>query len=280
MREPLLFSGIRWSGAKVVARRQIVGTGLAGKKVPLTDALIIETTGKGRRYDVTHAEAWWRDLADLSIDDERRVLSFLARRGDPFGELAPDGKQISTHQWLGLKAVFGQAAAVWAPLPDETGVSRFRPEMLEIAERFLHNFGTEWTSQLSVVYRGLLPVLSAKILAAYMCAAAAASLRAGLDMRRCDYCSSWFTLHYANARQCSASCRAARFNNRRSPHGFLPQDQHPQGGHPVAEPVAGAGNERQPAGPVAKLPDSEGGSGARRAHARDRKPRRRRPASA
>ena len=96
--------------------------------MPLTDALIIETSGKGRPYDVTHAEAWWRDFAELPIDDERRVLSFLARRGDPFGQLAPDGKQISTYHWLGLKAVLEQAAAAWDPQPDETGVSRFRPE--------------------------------------------------------------------------------------------------------------------------------------------------------
>jgi hypothetical protein len=280
MREPLLFDGIRWSGAKVVARGQVVGSGSDGKKVPWTDALIIETTGNGRPYSVTHAEAWWRDLADLPIDDERRVLSFLARRGDPFGELAPDGKQISTHHWLSLKTVLRQAARAWSPLQDETGVSRFHPEMLEVAERFLLNFGTEWTGQLSVVYQGLVPVLSAKVLAAYMCAAAAASLRAGLDMRRCDYCNSWFTLHYANARQCSASCRAARFNNRRSPHGFLQEDQDPQGSDPVAKPVASPGNERPPAGSVTELRDPEGSGGARRANARDRKPRRRRPAPA
>jgi hypothetical protein len=281
MREPLLFSGIRWSGAKVVRRGEVVGTSIfTGKKVPFYEALIIETTGNGRPYTVTHAEGWWRDLAELSLDDERRVLSFLARRGDPFGQLAPDGTQITTHGWLGLKAALGHAATAWTPLPDETGVSRFRPEMLEIAERFLHppNLGTEWTNQLSVVYDGLLPVLSTKVLAAYMCAAAAASLRGGLDMRRCDYCSSWFTLHYVSARQCSASCRAARFNNRRSPHGFVPQDHDSQGSDSVAEPLAGAGNERPPAGQIAELRNPEGSGGARRPDARNRKPRRRRPA--
>jgi hypothetical protein len=280
MRERLLFSGIRWSGAKVVARKQVVGTGLAGKKVPLTDALIIETSGNGRSYSVTHAEGWWRDFAELSIDDERRVLSFLARRGDPFGELAPDGKQISSHHWLGPMASLRHAAAGWDPWLDETGVSKFRPERLEIAARFLRSVPTEWTEQLSVTYEGLIPVLSARTLAIYMCAAAAAALRAGLDMRRCDYCHSWFTLHYSNARQCSASCRAARFNNRRSPHGFLPQDSDPPRGDPVAEPMAGAGNERPPAGPVAEFRNPEGSGGARRADAGDRKPRRRRPAPA
>jgi hypothetical protein len=282
MRELLFFTGIRWPGSKVVARGQFIGSNLAEKKVALTDALIIETSGNGRRYDVRYAEAWWRDFVDFSVDDERRVLSFLARRGDPHGLLAPDGKQISTHQWLGLKALLESAASAWTPRPDlvRPAVSHFRHSMLEVAERFLLEIGPGWTSDLSVVYVGLHPVLSTNSLAAYMIAAAAASLRAGKDMRRCDYCSSWFTLHYANARHCSASCRAAQFNERRSPHGFLPQDHDSQGSDSVAEPVAGAGNERPPAGPVTELRDPEGSGDARRADARDRKPRRRRPTAA
>jgi hypothetical protein len=276
MREALLFSGLRWSAAKVVRRGQAFGT-FSGKKVELFDALIIETTGNGRPYSVTHAEGWWRDFADIPLDDERRVLSFLARRGDPFGRLAPDGTQTSTHDWLILKSMLQQAAAAWNLVPDETGVSRFQPELLEPAGRFIQaSPSDDLTSDFGVTFQGLAPVLRAKSLAAYMCAAAAVSLRSGLHMRRCDYCSSWFLLHYANARQCSASCRAARFNNRRSPHGFLPQDHDSQGGDPVAEPVANAGNERQPAGPSAELSDQKGSSGARRADARDRKPRRRR----
>jgi len=279
VRQPLFFSGIRWSGAKVVDRRPVIGGESTDEKVPFLDALIIETTGSGRPYSVTYAEAWWRDFANLLLDHEESVLSFLARRGDPFDLLAPGGKQISTYHWFGIKGVLRYAAAAWTPL-DETGVSRFRPEMLEIAERFLLNARPEWTSQLSVVYDGLIPVLSTKVLFAYMYAAAAASLRAGLDMRRCDYCNSWFTVHYATARQCSASCRAARFNKRSSPHGFLPQDHDPQGSDPVAEPVAGARNERPSAGAVTELRNPKGRSGTRGADARNRKSRRRRPAPA
>jgi len=282
MREPLLFDGIRWSGAKVVDRKQVIATSIfTEKKVPWTEALIIETSGNGRSYSVTHAEAWWRDFADLLPDHEESVLSFLARRGDPFGRLAPDGTQINTGpDWLAVKGVLRHAARAWTPL-DETGVSRFRPDALEIAGRFLHSFTTdEWTSQLSVVYEGLIPVLRAKVLAAYMLAAAAASLRAGLDMRRCDYCHSWFTLHYATARQCSASCRAARFNKRSSPHGLLSQDHDSQGSDSLAKPVAGAGNERPPAGAITKLRKPKGSGSARSADARNRKSRRRRPAPA
>jgi hypothetical protein len=289
MREPLLFSGLRWPGVKVVARRQVVDhdPDHHSSKVPLVDTLIIETSGRGRPYETRVAEGWWRDLAELALDDERRVLSFLQRRGDPLGQLAPGGKQISTHHWRDLKGVLERAVVAWDPQPDADGLSRFRVEKLRSAEHMFDRAehpvptdiaATGWARDLGAEYgNDITPTLRARTLAAYLCASAAASVRGGLDMRRCDYCSSWFTLHYANARQCSASCRAARFNNRRSPHGFLSQDHDPQGSDPVAEPVASAGNERQPAGSRAELPDQEGSGGARRADAGDRKPRRRRP---
>jgi hypothetical protein len=279
MREVLLFSGIRWGGAKVVARRQVASIsfpGGDGKKVPFEDTLIIETTGQGRPYSVSYTEGWWRDFAELPLDDERRVLSFLRRRGDPFGVLAPGGKQISTYDWRILKATLRCAAMAWEPQPDEAGVSHFRPEKLRSAEH-MFEFSDGWASELGVAFSGASLILRARVLAAYMCAAAAISVQEGLPMRRCDYCRSWFTPHHAAARQCSASCRAARFNKRTSPHGFISQDQDTQGNDPVAEPVASAGGERRPAGSLAELRKPEGSGDARRANARDRTPRRRRP---
>ena len=196
--------------------------------MPLIDTLIIETTGKGRPYSVAHVEGWWRDFAELSLDDERRVLSFLQRRGDPFGVLAPDGTQISTHDWRDLKRVLERAATAWDPQPDETGVSHFRPEKRSRAERmFAMVTGryadgraadgrpdgprTGWAEELGVAYHGGITPISPRQNArrlpvrrcrrfgarrAWICAAATIAAR-------------WFTLHYANARQCSASCRAA-----------------------------------------------------------------------
>src|SRR5262245_1784038 len=240
MREPLFFSGIRWPAARVVARKQVVDDDPdhRGRKVPFLDTLIIETTGQGRPYSVDQVEGWWRDLAEFRLDDERRVLSFLQRRGDPFGELKSDGTQISTYDWRDLKKVLERAAQAWDPQPGETGVSHFHLEERSKADRMFASVtgrsdgraadgragraSDGWAEELSGSFRGgITPTLRAKILAAYLCAAAAASVRGGLDMRRCDYCSSWFTLHYANARQCSDSCRAARFNKRTSPHGLI-----------------------------------------------------------
>jgi hypothetical protein len=247
MREPLLFSGIRWLGAKVVARKPVVDDDPdhRGRKVPFVDTLIIETSGKGRPYQVHFAEAWWRDLAELALDDEKRVLSFLRRRGDPFGVLAPGGKQISTYDWRSLKAVLERAVVAWDTQPDETGVSHFRLEKLRSAEHMFDMAtgvaATGWASEIEAGYHGGITLTHrAKVLTAYLCAAAAASVRGGLDMRRCDYCSSWFNLHYANARQCSSSCRAAASNKGRHPMASFARSEHVKG-RSVGKAAGGAG---------------------------------------
>ena len=193
------------------------------------DTLIIETTGQGWSYSAFGGEGWWRDFAELPLDDERRVLSFLRRRGDPFGVLAPGGKQISTCDWRILKATLKCAAGAWDPQPDATGVSHFRPEKLRGAEH-MFEFSDGWASELEHHYSGVTLVLTARTLAAYLCADAAASVREGRDMRRCAYCSSWFTIHRSDARWCSSSCRAASSNKKRSPHAFVSQEsEHARG---------------------------------------------------
>ena len=223
--------GLRWFGARVVGRKQVVASDPdhRSRKVPFVDTLIVDTRGSGRPYEVHFAESWWRDLAEFALDDERRVVSFLQRRGDPSGVLAPGGQQISTYDWRDLKAVLERAVVAWDQQPDKTGVSHFRLEKLRSAE---HMFdvatgmaATGWASELKASYgHGITPSLSATTLRAYLCAAAAADVRGGLDMRRCDYCHSWFTLHRSDARWCSRSCRAASSNQRKSPHAFVSSD--------------------------------------------------------
>ena len=110
MYDALLFAGTRWPAAKVVARREVASISFpafpSGDKVLFEDTLIIETTGQGWSYSAFGGEGWWRDFAELPLDDERRVLSFLRRRGDPFGVLAPGGRQISTYDWRSVRATF------------------------------------------------------------------------------------------------------------------------------------------------------------------------------
>ena len=281
MHEPLFFAGTRWSGARVVGRKQVVASDPdhRSRKVPFVDTLIIDTRGSGRPYEVHFAESWWRDLAEFALDDERRVVSFLQRRGDPSGVLAPGGQQISTYDWRDLKAVLERAVVAWNPQVDADGVSHFRLGNLRSAEHMLDmtigEASTGWAKETDNYYSGITLMDRALTLRAYMVAAAAADVRGGLDMRRCDYCHSWFTLHRSDARWCSRSCRAASSNQRKSPHAFVSQDHNTQRSDPVAEPLARAGGGRPSAGPRAELRDPKAGGDARRANARDRTPRRR-----
>jgi hypothetical protein len=233
MREPLLFSGIARPSVRVIERRKTGRPGTGWGDDPKEEALIVETSGNGRSYQVEHADAWWRDLAEVRIGDDRRVLRFLQMRGDPNGLLAP-GKPIITSSWLPLIKALGQAATAWeseqvrvyssldeVARADAFPPSAFIPANAEVAAAFLHRMKPEeWKGQLYVAFRGLEAVPVATTLEAYCVAAAASSLRSRLPMRRCAYCSSWFLLHHRTAQWCSPSCRAAKFNNRASPHAF------------------------------------------------------------
>jgi hypothetical protein len=281
--EPLLFSGVRWPAARVVERGTFPDSEsgfVFGGKLHWLNALKVDTGGNGSAYEVVHAEGWWRDVADLSIRDERRVVSFLRRRGDPFGQLQP-GMPIVTSRWALFIAVLRTAASAWEP-SGQDGISPIYPrEECASAENFHADFTSrDWESQFTVEYRGLTPVQRARSLAAYCIAAAATSLRQRLPMARCGYCSSWFTVHRTGAQFCSPSCRAAVFNKRSSPHGPRPQDHDSQGDASLAVPVAHAGTGREVSRAVTKFRESKGSKSPRRAHGRDRKTRRRRPAQA
>ena len=233
---------------------------------------------------IRHAEAWWRDLAEIEFDDERSALSFLARRGDPFGELAP-GKPIALFHWAPLIARLQQAASAWepvGPVKDAFAVSAIRPrEQCATAERFHISLPADWTTQLSVTYDGLVPVLRAKMLAAYCIAAAAVSLRQRRPMRRCLFCASWFTIHHAGAEFCSPSCRASAHNGRTSPHVFRSQDLHAEGSAPLASPLEHPGTRREADRKGTELRNPKGRKGLRGKDARrGRASRRRRSAPA
>jgi hypothetical protein len=240
MHEPLIFAGRSRPSVRVVGHKPIPGRQASGFGTKPLEALIIETSGAGRSYEVTRVEGWWRDFSEVRINNNRRVLSFLQQRGDPFGKLEP-GRPIDTSEWSGLITVLRQAASAWAsPVmisrkiedvlghepPPEEGLSAFRPELREVAAGFVRALDDpRWTDDLGITYRDdLQPIVTAGSLASYMMAAAASSLRAGLPMRRCDYCASWFTLHYAPARCCSVSCGAAMANKRTSPHAFRAEE--------------------------------------------------------
>jgi hypothetical protein len=133
------------------------------------------------------------------------------------------------------------------PPPDQ-GLSAFRPERLGASEslrRMIRKFSH--LLKFTVSYRdGLQPIVSAGTLASYCVAAAAASLRSALPMRRCEYCASWYLLHYAPARCCSVSCGAAMTNKRTSPHAFRAEEAEPGPDHDATR--SNGRQERKPVG--------------------------------
>jgi hypothetical protein len=285
MREKLFFDGLAWPAARIVGRERVPGryaSGFFGGDQPNeAETFVVDTSGNGRSYQVQYAEGWWRDLAELRTTNERQILSFLARRGDLFGELKP-GQPIRMVYWDELIARLRQAAHAWEPVTNPMSISALRPgDPYEIAKSFLVGLDPRWTTQLDVTFDGLIPVLRAKVLAAYVTAAAAVSLRQRRPMRRCLYCASWFTIHHTGAEFCSPSCRASAHNGRTSPHVFRSQDLHPEGDAPLAGPLEHPRTARDADRESAQLQDTEGRKRLRRKDARrGRAPRRRRPAKA
>src|SRR5262249_28478262 len=124
MRDALLFSGLRWPAAHVTGRRLAVvpATGFVSDAGEV-EVLVLATTGQGQRFQVDATEGWWRDFAELTVGDERRALSFVRRRGDPRGELAPD-RSIHTGRWVALLNLLRPAALCWERR-DDFEVSKF-----------------------------------------------------------------------------------------------------------------------------------------------------------
>jgi len=265
VRDLVLFSGLRWPAAHVAGRRLVAvpATGFISDADEV-EALVLATTGQGQRYQVDTVEGWWRDFTEILVGDERRAVSFVRRRGDPGGELAPD-RPINTGRWASLLNILRPAALCWKRR-DDFETSRFVADDDRVAF-FLQTLPATWAAEeMGLAYRKLTPVPVAHTLAGYLMASAISALRRQVSMRRCLYCTSWFELHRSEAMFCSPSCRAAHFNKRISPHGVDLARDHPQGDDPVASSLAGAKRGRKAAHGKAQLRDPEGSQGPRRAH--------------
>lgn len=274
MPEQLFFEGLRFPAARVAGRSDTIfrfDDGL--QSVP---AYVLDRGSKGRSFRVERPEGWWRDFADLSLTHEPQVLSFVQRRGDPFGQLAKDQRAL-TSEWVGLRSHLQLAAQAWTPRErGDCEVSAFRNR--EAAAAFGAQLPNGWANDLTPSFtRDLEQVLTAKSLAAYMIAAAIAALRAQRPMRRCRYCTSWFNVHRPEAEFCSASCRAAIGNGRISPHGIGRESDHEERDDAMAGPLARAGIGRDAGDPKDELRHSEGSESPRSEDGRGaRAPRRRR----
>jgi hypothetical protein len=270
VRDALLFLGLRWPAAQITGHQRaiVLTTGFVSDEGEV-EVPVIATTGQGQRYQVDLVEGWWRDFAELQAATEARILSFVRRRGDPRGELAPD-RPTNFGRWVQLINTLRIAATCWEPRSDFE-VSKFIADDARVA-LFLKLLPTDWTARdegkMGLTYRKLTPIPVAHTLAGYLVAAAISSIRRRVPMRRCLYCASWFELHRSEAIFCSPSCRAAHFNGRISPHGFDLTRLYPQGDSALASSLARTGRGRKAAPGETKLRDPEGSQKPRRTHGR------------
>src|SRR6516165_10647291 len=216
-RDTLIFTGRRWPGV------QSVGGLRSGRSFYL---FTFRASGDGQQWDTDRPLMFWRSFIEIDLSHTGEALHFVARHGDPFGQLDQERARLypppfgTNRLWPDLGATFGKIAQAWEPL-DPNGISFIsdNPERLEVAQRALrelappgpHEKGLEdieWIAQ----GRGLVP--RARTLRAFMIASAASALRRGVAMKKCAYCGDWFELRRTDAFYCSGSCQAADYKQR------------------------------------------------------------------
>lgn len=186
----------------------------------------IDTTGGGQEWNTDKPAAFWRNFAEMDLQDGKAVERFFQRHGDPTGVLAA-GTPTHTGSWLGLAAVLRAASRAWEP-PSADGVSRLTGDRERLAEARCFLGGDRDREQLAKMrgFRDAEPhllrdvtlrqyyrtgglVLYAGSLASYMAVSAAHHLEAATPMRVCVECGDYFALGRADARFCSPRCQVA-----------------------------------------------------------------------
>ena len=175
----------------------------------------LSVNGRGRRWQASTAIGAWRDFAELDLDSDAAIAGFVARFGDPAGDLEPRRDAV-TKDWPALKSCLALFAQAWEP-PDSDGISRITDD----AARLL--LTTELTVGIfkpflkgdaiipKIVQHGF--ALEFKTLGGFMIASASLHFVDRQQMRRCQVCRRWFPIRRRTARFCSAACIAQNARN-------------------------------------------------------------------
>jgi hypothetical protein len=213
--DTLIFSGMRWSAARVVGREpmQFKFKTIEPTAPSWTSFDLAVGAGQGRMWSTKRPLAFWRTFAELDLNDEAGALGFVQRYGDPFFLLEEGNLETDTAGWGKLWGEFQSVAKAWDPIDGE-GVSRISDDAKRLAEanhfciRFLLPSIKDEVEL--VVDPGGAPalVMSPSKLRAFMVLSAASALRRKMGMRRCLNCDHWFELRRRDARYCSGSCQS------------------------------------------------------------------------
>jgi hypothetical protein len=237
----VVFQGHRWPAAEARTEPIWLATTLEDGTPLAPQAFVqITTTGQGADWTPEPVDASWRDMSQLDLADAAACQTFVRRRGDPAGRLAParpimstrngisgtprmpsPSVPVTTSQWLPLVLALRQAAGAWGPA-DADGVSPFLKARRREAKLFVKHPAAAKALKDHVGAdsdRDGDLVDHPRQLAGFLVLTAAAALVRGQPMKRCLVCSSWFSIRRpARAPQfCSPSCRAVHFHNPQHP---------------------------------------------------------------
>jgi hypothetical protein len=216
----LIFEGLRFPRAKIT--ETVIG-------------LIIEEDGTERRLDnrppvfavrsqpdgkpwrTNEQQGFWVDFAEIDLADGEQVVAFVRRRGLCFND-DPAKREEHTDRWPDLQAWFRILLRAWDP-PDDDGTRRITDIRKDVGKWVIaaRNYDRDLTATRLLRDLEVVPdpagnpgatAYKARILASYMVASAMHGLERRLPLRPCDWCGSHYYRLRADARFCSASCRA------------------------------------------------------------------------
>ncbi|MBB4341394.1 hypothetical protein [Rhizobium leguminosarum] len=209
----LIWKGRAWPKAFVGKTLDVVYKDSAdGGRTGTGKAFDIQTTGKGREYEILGRAAWWRNFSELDVTDPDAVIRFVRRRGDPFGDLE-HRDYADTLRWPVLAALLKPAAGCWTS--DRSGTSVFAASPIE-QRRAIETM--IWSEHWLIDYQPFVddsvnfPLsirMAATSLAAFMIASAVEMTNYKTKMAICEHCGDWFEELRSGTRFCTPSCRAA-----------------------------------------------------------------------
>jgi hypothetical protein len=211
----LTWKGRAWPRATITGHSNVIRIDeRSGRPQTIAaNAVDVAVTGAGRKHDLSGPAAFWRNFATMSPSDDRKVLDFLRRHGDPFGELSPE-TPINAGGWAALTVRLLPIATLWDQ-PGADCVSHITIDddrrgkiSTDIMNSPQFQRGIKWEMKIDEI-GSLKSHMAAQSLAAFMLASSLIHLQLRQPMSVCEQCGDWFAVQRQGTRFCTPSCRAA-----------------------------------------------------------------------
>ena len=168
----------------------------------------IKANGKGRHWRTSRLRGFWRNFATLNHQDEKSILPFIRRYGDPIGRLP---EKSDTLHWARIQVNLGLLASAWDPEDAEEISHRTTNEdrLTHIRSLFANpDTGPTGSVDFRFDRTGTLR-FEPRTLEIFMTVSAMLMFQMRMPMRRCSHCDDWYGITDVRARFCSNACRNA-----------------------------------------------------------------------